>query len=309
MTMTVIRDEFGRALKDAGALYPELFAVTADLMYPTRANMFRDAYPDRFVDVGIQEQNMTGVAAGLATCGKIPVICSYANFTALRTGEQIRDDIAYTNQNVKIAALSSGLTFGPGGATHQSYEDISMIRAIPNMTVLVPSDAKDTRNAVMAAVKHVGPVYLRIGRIAEYDIPDTPDEFVIGKATQLREGNDIAILAMGPMVYEAVTAADILREKGIQARVLNMSTIKPFDNEAALRAATECRAIISVEEHNIIGGLYSCICEAIGGKVACPVIPIGLNDIFPDIGPTYELRKYLGLHHENIVAKAMEALG
>ncbi len=306
--MTVIRDEFGRALKEAGALYPDLFAITADLMYPTRSNLFRDAYPDRFIDVGIQEQTMTGVAAGLATCGKLPVICSYANFTALRTGEQMRDDIAYTNLNVKIAALSSGLTFGPGGATHQSYEDVSMVRALPNMTVLVPSDAKDTRNALMAALKHVGPVYLRIGRIAEHDIPETPDEFVIGKAVQLREGDDIAILAMGPMVYEAVTASDILRTKGIRARVLNMSTIKPFDKEAVLRAAAECRAIISVEEHNIIGGLYSCICEAIGGRIACPVIPIGLNDIFPDIGPTYELRKYLGLHSDNIVAKALEVL-
>jgi transketolase len=299
-----IRDEFGDTVAALGAEIPEMVVLTADLMYPTRTEKFAHLYPRRFFDVGVAEQNLVGIAAGLASCGKIPLVADYANFICLRAGEQVRNDIVYTNLNVKLAALSSGLTFGVGGPSHQSYEDLGLMRALPGLTVIVPSDARISGLAVRAAMYHRGPVFLRLGRDEEKIVYAEPPLYAIGKAIQLRDGRDIAILANGPMVAEAVEAADGLAESGIRARVLDVHTVKPIDREAVMACARETRGIITVEEHNIIGGLGSAVVETLAEEPGCPVARIGIPDIFPVIGPTFELRRHLGLTAANIMGTA-----
>lgn len=303
-----IRAQFGQTLVDLGEKYSNMVVLTADLMYPTKTDKFASTYPDRFFDVGIAEQDLFGISSGLASSGKLVFACSYANFSCLRAGEHIRNDIAYTKFNVKVCALSSGLTFGVGGPSHQSYEDVSVMRALPNFVVMVPSDAMEVDKAVKAAAEHEGPVYLRLGRDEEFVVNEKDYEFKIGKAVRLRDGDDVTIIANGPMVYEAVKASDMLRDQGINARVLNMHTIKPFDKEAVLHAAKTTKGIVVVEEHNVIGGLGSSVLEALEGGHACPVVRIGIPDVFPIIGPTWELRKYYGLHHENVAKKVRELL-
>lgn len=303
-----IRDAFGATVADLGARHPQMVVLTADLMYPTRTDKFAGLYPERFIDVGVAEQNLVGIAAGLATCGKVPLVADYANFLCLRAGEQIRNDVAYTNLNVKLAALSSGLTFGVGGPSHQSFEDLALMRALPNLTVIVPSDAAETAKAVAAALDHDGPVFLRLGRDEEKIVHHGDFDFVIGKASRLRDGDDVAIIANGPMVAEALEAADLLAETGLGAAVVNMHTLKPIDREAVL-ACARAKAIITVEEHNVYGGLGSAVLEVLAETRGCPVIRIGIPDIFPIIGPTFELREHLGLCAANIAATAKKQLG
>ena len=303
-----IRDEFGDTVAALGAEIPDMVVLTADLMYPTRTEKFAQLYPRRFFDVGVAEQNLVGIAAGLATCGKIPLVADYANFICLRAGEQVRNDIVYTNLNVKLAALSSGLTFGVGGPSHQSYEDLGLMRALPGLTVIVPSDARLSGLAVRAAMNHRGPVFLRLGRDEEKIVYAENPPYEIGRAIQLRDGRDIAILANGPMVAEAVEAADGLAESGIRARVLDVHTVKPIDREAVEACARETRGIITVEEHNIIGGLGSAVVETLAEAPGCPVVRIGIPDIFPVIGPTFELRRHLGLTAAAIMEKARQLL-
>jgi transketolase len=303
-----IRDEFGRTVVDLGRRYAHFVVLTADLMYPTRTDEFAAKFPERFFDVGVAEQNLVGIAAGLASCGKLPLVADYANFLCLRAGEQVRNDVAYTNLNVKLAALSSGLTFGVGGPSHQSYEDISLMRALPNLVVIVASDALATRCAVEAAVEHFGPVFLRLGRDEEKIVYRKACDFAIGRAIHLREGKDVAIIANGPMVAEAVEAADQLRKDSISARVLDMHTIKPIDGDAILESAASVRVIVTVEEHNVIGGLGSAVLEVLGEQKSCPVVRIGIPDVFPIIGPTFELRQHLGLCAANVVAVVEKSL-
>jgi transketolase len=306
--MKSIRNTFGETLVDLGKEYPDVMVFTAELMGATRCDEFAKTYPDRFFDVGIAEQNAFGIAAGMAACGKISIVCSYANFACLRAGEHIRNDIAYTNLNVKIVALSSGLTFGVGGATHQSYEDLAVVRALPNFVVIAPADAAALDAALRAAVLYPGPVFIRAGRDAEYVVYPEKVDFEIGKSVQLREGNDVCIIAAGYMVHEALCAAAALAAKGYAARVLDMHTIKPIDREAIVKAARECKAIITVEEHNIFGGLGSSVLEALEDGHALPVQRIGIQDEFPIIGPTFALRKHLGLHADNIYTTALKLL-
>jgi transketolase len=303
-----IRDEFGRTVVDLGRRFPQLVVLTAELMFPTRTDAFAQEFPDRFFDVGVAEQNLVGIAAGLATCGKLPLVADYANFLCLRAGEQVRNDIAYTNLNVKLAALSSGLSFGVGGPSHQSYEDVALMRALPNMVVVVASDARSTRCAVEAAAAHTGPVFLRLGRDEEKIVYRETCDFRLGHSILLREGNDVAILANGPLVAEAVEAADALRRDGIAVRVLDLHTVKPIDRAAVLDCAASVRLIVTAEEHNIHGGLGSAVLEVLGEERSCPVIRIGIPDIFPIIGPTFELREHLGLCAANIASVVRKRL-
>jgi transketolase len=304
-----VRETFGKKLVEIGEKYPQVVVVTADLIYPTRSNFFAEKFPTRLVDVGIAEQNCVSVAAGLATCGKIPLICEYAHFVPLRAGEQLRNDIAYTNLNVKIFEECTGLTFGVGGATHQTFEDIAIVRSIPNMTVVVPSDANESAVAIEASINYQGPVYVRLGRDNEYVLNATQNiNFQIGKSIELTTGTDVTIIACGPMVYEAVQASKLLRNSGIAARVINMHTVKPIDKQAIINAATTTKGIVTVEEHNTMGGLGSAVLEVLSGRYACPVTLIGLEDVFPIIGPTFEIRKHYGLCYENIATKAKEIL-
>ncbi len=299
---SVVRDYLGKGLIEAGKIHPEVYVLTAELKKPTRCNMFEDVFPERFQDVGIAEQNLFGIGAGLASCGKIPFLVSYANFACLRAGEQIRNDISYTNFNAKVVAMSTGLTFGTGGPTHQSYEDIGVMRAMPNFQVVVPADGRALKKAVLAAADHVGPVFIRSGRGEEYDVySDNDCPFVIGKANILKEGHDVAIVACGFMVHEAQVAADILENNNISTKVVDMHTIKPIDTEVLNRIADECKLIVTVEEHYKINGLGTAVADTLAVRSHPPIVKIGLDDQYPPTGPVFELRKYLGLSAENIV--------
>jgi len=272
--------------------------------------MFAEVFPDRFLDVGIAEQNLIGIGAGLASCGKMPFLVSYANFACLRAGEQIRNDISYTNFNAKVIAMSTGFTFGTGGPTHQAYEDLGVMRAMPNFVVLAPADAAAMKKAVLAMADHEGPVFARSGRGAEYDVYSDDDcPFVIGKANTLRPGNDVAIVACGFMVHEAIVASDLLKEEGIQARVIDMHTIKPIDREALADAAEHCRLIVTVEEHYKIGGLGTAVADTLAEIKHPPICKIGIDDAYPPIGPNFELRSHLGLDAANIVRTVRAKLG
>lgn len=306
--MRSIRKTFGETLVEVGRRYPNVMVGTAELMYPTRCDMFAKEFPERFYDVGVAEQNLFGMAAGLASCGKIPFAVSYANFSCLRAGEQIRNDISYTNFNVKVVALSCGVTFGVGGPSHQSFEDLAVMRALPRFVVLSPADAPSIEKAVWAAVEHEGPVYIRAGRDEEYLVYRDECPFEIGKANRLREGSDITIIATGYMVHEAVVAADLLAADGISAKVYDMHTIKPIDRAAIMDAMESTRAIITVEEHTIVGGLGTAVLEVLAETPRVPVYRIGINDTFPLIGPTFEVRKHLGLHHDYIASVARRVL-
>lgn len=308
-TKSVVRDAFGEGLVEAGKLHPEMFVLTAELKNPTRCSMFEKVFPDRFLDVGIAEQNLIGIGAGLASCGKIPFMVSYANFACLRAGEQIRNDISYTNFNAKVVAMSTGFTFGTGGPTHQSYEDLGVMRSMPNFVVLAPADATAMKKAVLAMAEHQGPVFARSGRGAEYDVY-TEDNcpFTIGKANILREGDDVAIIACGFMVHEAIVASDQLRQQGINARVIDMHTIKPIDQAALEDAAQKCRLIVTVEEHYKIGGLGTAVADSLSHGKHPPIVKIGVEDAYPPIGPNQELRSYLGLDADNIVRTVTEIL-
>ena len=292
----VRRDQTDQEI-DAAELVPgDLVVLDADLAAATKTGMFQKAYPDRHFDCGIAEGNMVGVAAGLATMGYVPFVSSFAMFAAGRAFEQIRNSIGYPHLNVKIGATHGGISVGEDGASHQCCEDFALMRSIPGMTVICPADDIEARAAVRAAYAMEGPVYLRFGRLA---VPVFHDEatyhFELGKGEQLTEGNDIAIIATGLMVNEARLAAEQLAAEGIHARVINIHTIKPLDEEIVLKAAKECGKVITAEEHNVIGGLGEAVCAVLSEKLPTPVRRVGVQDVFGCSGPAWDLLKKFGL--------------
>ena len=283
--------------------------LDADLAAATKTGIFKKACPERFIDCGIAEGNMMGVAAGLAAAGKIPFASSFAMFAAGRAYEVIRNSIGYPHLNVKIGATHAGISVGEDGATHQCCEDIALMRTIPGMVIVNPADDVEARAAVKAAVEYVGPMYLRFGRLA---VPVFNDEssyrFELGKGVVLREGSDATIVATGLMVYEALKAHDLLKAQGIRARVINIHTIKPLDKELICRCAAETGVLVTVEEHNIIGGLGEAVCSAVCAERPVPVVKIGVEDRFGYSGPAAVLLEKFGLCAENIVEKVKAAV-
>ena len=303
------RESYGEALAALAEKYPNLVVLDADLAAATKTGIFKKAYPDRFYDCGIAEANMMGVAAGLAAAGMIPFASSFAMFAAGRAYEIVRNSIGYPHLNVKIGATHAGISVGEDGATHQCCEDLALMRTIPGMVVLNPADDTEAKAAVEAAILHEGPVYCRFGRLAVPVINDPATyKFEIGKGVTLREGNDAAVIATGLMVNEALIAADTLAAEGISVRVINIHTIKPLDTELICKAAKECGTIITAEEHSIIGGLGSAVCECLSETVPTPVIRLGTNDVFGKSGKATVLLEEFGFTPANIAAKAKAAI-
>ena len=295
------RESYGNALAQYGAEYENLVVLDADLAAATKTGVFKKAFPERHIDCGIAECNMVGIAAGLATTGKIPFVSSFAMFAAGRAFEQIRNSVGYPKLNVKIGATHAGISVGEDGATHQCNEDIALMRTIPGMVVINPSDDVEAKAAVKAALDHDGPVYLRFGRLAVPVINDNPDyKFELGKGVVLREGKDVAIIATGLCVSESLAAAEMLAADGIDAKVINIHTIKPLDEELVVAAAKETGKVVTVEEHSVIGGLGSAVCDALCAKLPTPVLKIGINDTYGESGPAAELIKKYGLDAKSI---------
>ena len=298
------RESYGNALAELGAEYENLVVLDADLAAATKTGIFKKAFPDRHIDCGIAECNRMGIAAGLATTGKIPFASSFAMFAAGRAFEQVRNSIGYPKLNVKIGATHAGISVGEDGATHQCNEDIALMRTIPGMVVINPADDIEAKAAVRAAIEHEGPVYLRFGRLAVPVINDTPDyKFELGKGVVLREGKDVTIIATGLPVSECLAAADKLAADGIDAKVINIHTIKPLDEELVVKAAKETGKVVTVEEHSVIGGLGSAVCDALSEKCPTQVMKIGINDTFGESGPAVELVKKYGLDADSIYEK------
>ena len=295
------RESYGNALKDCAEEFPDLVVLDADLAGATKTGIFKKAYPDRHIDCGIAEANMTGVAAGLATCGKIPFISSFAMFASGRNFEQVRNSIGYPHLNVKIGATHAGISVGEDGATHQCNEDIALMRTIPGMTVIVPADDIEAKAAVRAALEYKGPVYLRFGRAAVPVINDRPDyHFEIGKGVQLREGNDVTIIATGILVSAALEAAEKLAAEGINADVIDMHTIKPLDEDIVIRSAKKTGLVVTAEEHSVIGGLGGAVCECLSEKCPTKVCRIGVKDRFGESGKAGELIKKFGFDGDGV---------
>ena len=298
------RESYGNALAELGAEYENLVVLDSDLAAATKTGIFKKAFPDRHIDCGIAECNMMGIAAGLATTGKIPFASSFAMFAAGRAFEQVRNSIGYPKLNVKIGATHAGISVGEDGATHQCNEDIALMRTIPGMVVINPADDIEAKAAVRAAIEHEGPVYLRFGRLAVPVINDTPDyKFELGKGVVLREGKDVTIIATGLPVSECLAAADKLAADGIDAKVINIHTIKPLDEELVVKAAKETEKVVTVEEHSVIGGLGSAVCDVLSEKCPTQVMKIGINDTFGESGPAVELVKKYGLDADSIYEK------
>ena len=302
------RESYGNTLKELAAEgHEDLVVLDADLAAATKTGMFRKAYPDRHFDCGIAEGNMMGVAAGLSTMGYVPFVSSFAMFAAGRAFEQVRNSIGYPHLNVKIGATHGGISVGEDGASHQCCEDFALMRSIPGMTVLCPADDVEARAAVKAAYEHEGPVYLRFGRLA---LPVFHDEatfkFEIGKGEQLTEGSDVAIIATGLEVNEALIAAEQLKNEGIQARVINLCTIKPLDEELVVKAAKECGAVVTCEEHSILGGLGEAVAAVLGEQCPVPMRRVGVKDVFGHSGPAWELLEQFGLRSDAIIAAVKE---
>ncbi|MBR9937818.1 transketolase family protein [Oscillospiraceae bacterium Marseille-Q3528] len=298
------RESYGNALAQYGAEYPNLVVLDADLAAATKTGIFKKAFPERHIDCGIAECNMVGIAAGLATTGKIPFVSSFAMFAAGRAFEQIRNSVGYPHLNVKIGATHAGISVGEDGATHQCNEDIALMRTIPGMVVINPSDDVEAKAAVKAAIDHDGPVYLRFGRLAVPVINDNPDyKFELGKGVVLREGKDITLIATGLCVSETLEAAKLLEADGIDAKVINIHTIKPLDEELVVAAAKETGKVVTIEEHSVIGGLGSAVCDALCANHPTPVYKIGINDTFGESGPAVELIKKYGLDAQSIYEK------
>lgn len=302
------REAYGDALVEFGAEYKNLVVLDADLAEATKTCKFKAAYPERFFDCGIAEGNMMGVAAGLAASGMIPFASSFAMFAAGRAFEQVRNTIGYPHLNVKIGATHAGITVGEDGATHQCNEDIALMRTIPGMTIINPADDIEARAAVRAALDHNGPVYMRFGRLALPMVNAEDYKFEIGKGVELREGNDVAIVATGLMVAEALEAAETLKAEGVNARVINIATIKPLDEEIILKAAKETGAIVTAEEHSVIGGLGSAVCDVVAEKCPVPVLKVGVQDTFGSSGPAVEVLDKYGLRARHIVEKVKAVL-
>lgn len=308
MDKIATREAYGNALAEYGEKY-DLVVLDADLSKSTKTDTFKKKFPERFFNIGIAESNMMGIAAGIATTGKTVFASSFAMFAAGRAFEQIRNSICYPKLNVKIGATHAGISVGEDGATHQAIEDIAIMRAIPNMTVISPADAIETKYAVEAAIKHNGPVYLRLGRLA---VPMLYNEneykFEIGKGIKLTDGNDVTIISTGLMAHEAMEARNILSEEGINARVINIHTIKPIDSEIIIKAAKETGAIVTAEEHNVVGGLGSAVAEVLAQNYPTPMKMVGVEDIFGRSGKPKDLMEYYGLTAKNIAEKVKEAI-
>ncbi|MBE6760958.1 MAG: transketolase family protein [Ruminococcaceae bacterium] len=299
------RDSYGNALVELGNQYDDFVVLDADLAAATKTGMFKKAFPERFYDCGIAEQNMISIAAGFAATGKKVFASSFAMFAAGRAFEQVRNSVAYPKLPVIIGATHAGISVGEDGATHQCCEDIALMRAIPGMTVLNPADDTEAKLAVKAAYEHDGPVYIRFGRLAVPVIFDEDYKFEIGKGVTLKDGDDVTIIATGLMVGEALEAYEILKEKGVNARIINMPTIKPIDRDIIIKAAKETGKIVTVEEHSVIGGLGSAVCDVVCDEYPVPVVKIGVNDEFGYSGPAVELLKKFGLSADNIVDKVL----
>ncbi len=295
------RESFGIALCEIAETNKDIVVLDADLAAATKTAIFGKAYPERFFDCGIAEANMIGVAAGLAAAGKTPVAASFAMFSTGRAYEQIRNSVAYPELNVKIAGSHAGISTGEDGATHQCLEDVALMRTLPGMVVLNPADHFEMMEATKAAINHKGPVYIRLGRLAidSFNDPDTY-KFELGKGITLHEGNDIAVIASGLVVNEARKAVNALESEGINARLINIHTIKPIDREIVIKAAKECGQIITVEEHNVIGGLADAVCEVTSSECPVKVTRIGVQDQFGYSGPAWELLEKFGLTEKNI---------
>lgn len=306
--MIATRDSYGAALVELGKSDPNLVVLDADLSAATKTGIFKKAFPDRFINAGIAEGNMMSVAAGLATTGKTVFASSFAMFAAGRAFEQVRNSIGYPHLNVKIGATHAGISVGEDGATHQCCEDIALMRSIPGMTILNPADDTEARKAVFAAAAMNGPVYLRFGRLAVPVLFDNDYPFAVGKGVQLVAGSDVTIVATGLLVSEALIAAEQLKNEGIAARVIDMATIKPIDRDILIAAAKETGAIVTAEEHNIIGGLGSAVAEVICETVPVPVLRVGVEDTFGKSGPAKDLLPLFGLCAAHIAAKAKDAI-
>ncbi|MGN0687335.1 MAG: transketolase family protein [Oscillospiraceae bacterium] len=310
MEKKATRDSYGEALVMLAEKRPDLVVLDADLAAATKTGTFKAAYPDRFFDCGIAEANMMGIAAGIATTGKLVFASSFAMFAAGRAFEIVRNSIGYPHLNVKIGATHAGISVGEDGATHQCNEDIALMRTIPGMTVINPADDVEAKAAVLAMADFVGPVYMRFGRLAAPIFNDASSyKFELGKGIQLKDGKDITIIATGLMVAEAIEAGKALAEQGIDARVINIHTIKPIDRDIIIKAAKETGRIITVEEHSVIGGLGSAVADVVTEECPVPVIKIGVKDVFGHSGPAVALLKEFGLCADNIVATAKAALG
>jgi transketolase len=301
------RDSFGNALVEIGKEHDNLIVLDADLAGATKTGIFKNVFPERHIDCGIAEANMMGIAAGLSTCGKVPFASTFAMFAAGRAYEQVRNSIGYPHLNVKIGATHAGISVGEDGATHQCNEDIALMRTIPGMVVINPADDVEARAAVKAAYEYVGPVYLRFGRLA---VPVFNDEatykFEIGKGIVLKEGKDVTIVATGLCVSNAMEAAEKLAEEGIDAEVINIHTIKPLDEELILASAKKTGKVVTVEEHSVIGGLGSAVCDTLSENLPTKTLKIGINDTFGESGPAKELIVKYGLDADSICKKVAE---
>ena len=299
---------YGTALVELGRKRDDFIVMDADLAAATQTGMFKKEFPDRFYDCGIAEQNMMGIAAGIAATGKKVIVSSFAMFAAGRAFEQVRNSIGYPHLNVIIGATHAGISVGEDGATHQCCEDIALMRTIPGMTIINPADEVEAKKAVEAAIELDGPVYMRFGRLAVPVIFDEDYKFEVGKGVELRHGNDVTIIATGLMVNEALEAYEMLKKEGISARVINMATIKPLDKDIVIKAAKETGAIVTAEEHSVIGGLGGAVSEAVCEEYPVPVVKLGVNDVFGHSGPAPKLLDEFGLRAPNIVEKAKKAI-
>ncbi len=301
------RESYGNALKELAEEFPQLVVLDADLAGATKTGIFKKAYPDRHIDCGIAESNMMGIAAGLALTGKIPFASSFAMFAAGRAFEQVRNSIGYPHLNVKIGATHAGITVGEDGASHQCNEDIALMRTIPGMVVMVPSDDIEAKAAVRAALEHEGPVYIRFGRAAVPVINDKPDyKFEIGKGQLVREGKDVTIVATGIMVDSAIGAAEKLAAEGIDAEIINICTIKPIDKDIIIKSAQKTGKVVTCEEHSVIGGLGSAVCEVLADEYPVKVKRIGMQDVFGESGSASELTHKYGLDAEGVYKQVKE---
>ena len=302
------RSGFGAGLLEAAQHNDNIFALTADVTGSVKMGDFKAAYPDRFIQCGIAEANMIGIAAGLALSGKVPFASAFAGFISGRVYDQIRMTVAYSNLNVKIGASHSGITVGEDGATHQMMEDLGLMRMLPNMVVINPCDYNQTKMATIAAAEYNGPVYLRFGRPAVPNFTEENKPFVIGKADVRREGTDVSIFATGHLVFPALEAAEMLQAQGINAEVVNFATIKPLDTEAVLNSARKTRCVVTAEEHFLNGGLGDAICQCLSRNLPTPVETIGVDDRFGQSGTPDELMKFFGLDKEHIVEACQKAI-
>lgn len=307
-TTTEAREGYARALIELGHQHDDVFVLDADCAKSNYTNRFRDEFPDRFFNMGIAECDIVGTAAGMAALGKVPFANAYANFLTGRGYDQVRISVAYSGRNVKIVGHNAGTSAAQEGATHLPLEDIGLMRAIPDMTVIVPADSCEMEKAVRAAYEFDGPVYLRVGKLKVPDVTTVDTPFEIGKAIRFREGSDVTLISTGNMLFETLKAAEILAEKGVSAEVLHMHTVKPIDSEAIAESARKTGAVVTVEEHSILNGLGSAVAETLCEKYPVPLRRVGTKDVFGLSGTMDELMDYFGLRAEPIAATALEAI-